>query len=55
MTKHIAIFNLSLFFRIVKYFWYQYEPESYMLSADPVDGVYISDHCPVVAFVETEE
>ena len=31
------------------------EAESYMLSADPVDGVYISDHCPVVAFVETEE
>jgi endonuclease/exonuclease/phosphatase family metal-dependent hydrolase len=27
--------------------------ESYALSDKPVDGIYISDHCPVVAFVET--
>ena len=26
--------------------------ESYALSDQPVDGIYISDHCPVVAFVE---
>ena len=26
--------------------------ESYALSDKPVDGIYISDHCPVVAFVE---
>ncbi len=26
--------------------------ESYALSGEPVDGIYISDHCPVVAFVE---
>ena len=26
--------------------------ESYALSDEPVDGIYISDHCPVVAFVE---
>ena len=28
--------------------------ESYALSDEPVDGLYISDHCPVVAFVETK-
>ena len=27
--------------------------ESYALSDKPVDGIYISDHCPVVAFIET--
>ena len=26
--------------------------ESYALSDQPIDGIYISDHCPVVAFVE---
>ena len=26
--------------------------ESYALPGEPVDGIYISDHCPVVAFVE---
>ena len=26
--------------------------ESYALSSEPIDGIYISDHCPVVAFVE---
>ena len=26
--------------------------ESYALSDEPIDGIYISDHCPVVAFVE---
>ena len=26
--------------------------ESYALSDKPIDGIYISDHCPVVAFVE---
>ena len=27
--------------------------ESYALSDEPIEGIYISDHCPVVAFVET--
>jgi endonuclease/exonuclease/phosphatase family metal-dependent hydrolase len=26
--------------------------ESYAVSDEPIDGIYISDHCPVVAFVE---
>lgn len=26
--------------------------EAYSLSDKPIDGIYISDHCPVVAFVE---
>ena len=26
--------------------------EAYALSNQPIDGIYISDHCPVVAFVE---
>lgn len=28
--------------------------ESYALSDQPIDGIYISDHCPVVAFVEAK-